>query len=89
MGNPGDALASLGILKGGIHMAMKVIARDKLCGITVVSVIVNLRKHYAVYIFMDEKGFINADVQTDDLHEIIRSEESLEGLFPGIMKLVA
>ena len=69
-------------------MAFKLIGRDKLCGIVTVSISVNLRKHYAVLVVMDGNRFINADVTTDDLHEIIFTEESLEGLFPGIMELV-
>lgn len=69
-------------------MSMKVIGIDKLCGITVVSITVNLRQHYAVYVMMSNNKLINADIQTDDLHEIIYSEESLEHMFPGIMEQV-
>jgi len=69
-------------------MSMKVVGIDKLCGITVVSITVNLRKHYAVWVMMSNNRLVNADIQTDDLHEIIYTEESLEGMFPGIMNIV-
>ena len=68
-------------------MSIKVIGKDSLCGIVAISITVSLRKHYAVHIIMDGSEFINADIETDDLHEIVHSEESLEYMFPGIMKL--